>query len=476
LKDPEENGMAITSDTPQAQPLRKRDPGPVFRYSLGVTAAFTGLLLFHTAVEPGPWTNRFSSLAAWACLAALADTLRVRLWNELSFAMSLPVTLAAGMVLSPIEASLVAFVGAFDRRDFRTIPPSRVLSNRAIAAISIYAGSSVFHLFGWSPLEWPEVLLASGAAYAADFVVNVLLIAYPVSVLRNIRLTDVVRRVLDPSPSQTVMIYLCVGLLAPVIALVSETAGLVGIAVLLLPLGLARTAYLQALRLQDVAERLHVKSRALQEVTQQVAEERRDERMTLAGELHDEVLPPLFKVHLMGQVLRQDLANGRLLQLDDDIPELLAATDAAQTAIRGVVRGLRDSPLGANGLGSTIRLFVDQLQAAGSGSAVHLDLADVRGTERALLVVYQVAREAVTNAVRYSRASEVHVRLLSEGGQIRLVVSDDGIGLPQGERALPDHFGLQLMRERAESAGGVLVVDSRIGEGTMVVLAVPANA
>ena len=48
--------------------------------------------------------------------------------------------------------------------------------------------------------------------------------------------------------------------------------------------------------------------------------------MVVAGELHDEVLPPLFKVHLMGQVLRQDLDSGQLLNLDCDLPELLSAT------------------------------------------------------------------------------------------------------------------------------------------------------
>jgi hypothetical protein len=40
----------------------------------------------------------------------------------------------------------------------------------------------------------------------------------------------------------------------------------------------------------------------------------------VAGDLHDDVLPALFKVHLMGEVLKQDLASGRLLDLDDDLP------------------------------------------------------------------------------------------------------------------------------------------------------------
>ncbi len=97
-----------------------------------------------------------------------------------------------------------------------------------------------------------------------------------------------------------------------------------------------------------------------------MARERKDERLALAGELHDEVLPSLFKVHLMGQVLKQDLAAGRLLELDDDLPELLLATDAAQRAIRDLLGDLRRSPLGAAGLVPTVRMLVDQLAAAGA--------------------------------------------------------------------------------------------------------------
>jgi hypothetical protein len=43
--------------------------------------------------------------------------------------------------------------------------------------------------------------------------------------------------------------------------------------------------------------------------------ERRDERLSIAAGLHDDVMPPLFRVHLLGQVLRQELATGQLLAM-----------------------------------------------------------------------------------------------------------------------------------------------------------------
>ena len=57
---------------------------------------------------------------------------------------------------------------------------------------------------------------------------------------------------------------------------------------------------------EDAAKKIAAKDRALLTAAGQTLLERRDERIAVAGELHDEVLPPLFKVHLMGQVLRQD--------------------------------------------------------------------------------------------------------------------------------------------------------------------------
>lgn len=469
--------MSATTSHARVKGRRKTDPRPVRVYSIAVVGCFLALVAATLLwLEPrGSWS--FGLLGAWVAVAALADTLRVRLWDDFSFAMSLPVTLAAGMVLSPTEAAIVAFFGAFDRRDFTgEIPVERVLLNRAMAGLSIYAGSTAFHSLAVGPTDWPLVVLASSVAYGVDFIVNVALVAFPVSRLQGVTIRAVVSRVLEPTPSQTMLIYVCVGLLSPVIALVSSVAGVLGVAVLLLPLGLARNAYLQLLRLHETAQRLHAKNTALHEATRLLARERRDERMVLAGELHDEVLPPLYKVHLMGQVLRQDLAHGRLLQLDDDLPVLLAATEAAQVAVRGVVHDLRGSPLGVDGLASTVRLFADQLEASHAGTRIRLALSEVDGSETSLLVVYQVAREALENAVRHSHSTWIDVRLAYEDDRIRLVVADDGVGFESRTAYQSGHFGLSLMRERVEAVGGNLAVVSARGAGTVIAIAVPPDA
>lgn len=194
--------------------------------------------------------------------------------------------------------------------------------------------------------------------------------------------------------------------------------------------------------------------------------------MVLAGELHDEVLPPLFKVHLMGQVLRQDLNQGRLLDLDEDLPELLEATQAAQAVVRNLVRNLRGSSLGPGGLVPSLDLTVRQIEAAGA-APIRLEVEPIEATPAVQQVVYQVAREGIVNAAKYSRASEIHVRIFATAREARVVVRDDGIGFDPNSIDRDNHFGLQFAVDRVEGLGGRLVVDSRLGSGTTLTAVIP---
>ncbi len=290
--------------------------------------------------------------------------------------------------------------------------------------------------------------------------------------MTRLSMAEVIQRVHGDHPFDHGIGYLCLGLLAVLLATVYGVAGGWGLVAAVIPLALARQMFKRGRRLEDAARKLAAKDRALIEAAEQTLSERRDERMAVAGELHDEVLPPLFKVHLMGQVLRQDLSSGRLLDLDDDLPELIVATEAAASAIRGLVRDLRQSSIGPGGLNATIELLARQLEAAGSPS-IHLELSDVGGSNVAQLLTYQVAREALNNAARHARASRVTVRLFRDSGLIRLIVEDDGVGFDPSNVDTNEHFGLQLMAERVEASRGRMIVDTQLGGGTRIMATLP---
>jgi signal transduction histidine kinase len=174
----------------------------------------------------------------------------------------------------------------------------------------------------------------------------------------------------------------------------------------------------------------------------------------------------------MCDVVKQDSATGRLLELDKDVPLLNLTIEAASKNLRGVIGRLRNSPIGVRGLASTLRRLGHDLetqtrvQIRESIDNVHIDDPTLQ------LTIYQVAKEALINAVRHSRAREIQVMLSQDLDAIRLSVADDGIGFdPRSSQQ--DHFGLLIMRERTEATGGVFLIDSRLGEGTIVAARFP---
>jgi two-component system, NarL family, sensor histidine kinase UhpB len=89
------------------------------------------------------------------------------------------------------------------------------------------------------------------------------------------------------------------------------------------------------------------------------------------------------------------------------------------------------------------------------------------------LVLYRIAQESLTNALRHSDARSVTLSLEADAETVLLRVADDGKGMP--ERLPPGTAGIAGMRERALLVGGRLTIESRPGQGTEVRLAIPVE-
>jgi signal transduction histidine kinase len=88
------------------------------------------------------------------------------------------------------------------------------------------------------------------------------------------------------------------------------------------------------------------------------------------------------------------------------------------------------------------------------------------------VVAYYVVAEALTNAAKYARASEVLVRAAVEGEELRLAVSDNGVG----GAMVGGGSGLIGLQDRVEVLGGSFEVDSAHGVGTTLVAYIPVGA
>ncbi len=411
----------------------------------------------------------------WVPMVVAASLMAVPQWRTVSMDMSLPVLLAAGMALGPGRAALLALVVSFDVREWRReIAPGRAVFNRCQVALSTAAAAWAYHALRLGPDDAYLSLPAFGPALLADLVVNAAMVVALTRLSTGLGWWTILRGVLGDRPAEYVLTYLCLGSLALAISPLVQVVGTVGAVVGLAPPALAWRAFLQARRLREASHAIDAKNRALVAVTARIAEERRDERLSIAGDLHDEVLQPLYHVHLMGEVLRRDLAAGRLLDLEDDLPRLLDATRAAQDALRRVVRDLRASSLGPGGLPVALAMLVRTLEGT-CAARIELDVGETRATPLSQLLAYQIVREALQNAVKHASARRIGIRVREEGGAIRATVEDDGVGFDPSDASRQDHFGLALMRERAEAVGGHVLVESRPGEGTRVVASLPAR-
>jgi signal transduction histidine kinase len=88
------------------------------------------------------------------------------------------------------------------------------------------------------------------------------------------------------------------------------------------------------------------------------------------------------------------------------------------------------------------------------------------------LSLYQIAKEALSNALAHSQARNVWIDLVEEQTMLLLTVTDDGIGFdPLLDRA--GHFGIAIMRERASAVGAQFFVDSSPNRGCKISVSLP---
>jgi PAS domain S-box-containing protein len=205
--------------------------------------------------------------------------------------------------------------------------------------------------------------------------------------------------------------------------------------------------------------------------------ERLRERSRIAADIHDTLLQSAVGSSLRLQALSQRLgaSDARLRVELDEVLELL---DGAIVEGRKAVQGLRASDLDMD-LAGTLRRAAERL---GDERPVAFELvADtapyaIDAHVRAEL--HRVAIEALTNAYRHAHAKRITATIEYRAATVRVVVRDDGVGIDpriaaSGTRG---HFGLIVMRERAQSVGGELRITGDPSKGTTVEIVVPRTA
>lgn len=224
----------------------------------------------------------------------------------------------------------------------------------------------------------------------------------------------------------------------------------------------------------ELAQRLEARRLDLERLSARVVEQHEDERRRIARELHDESAQVFSAVKMELAMFRNVASPEESERLD----RILGLVDSGIAGIRSVVNDLRPALLDDLGLLPALRSLAERIEAR-SGLPITLEAPAALAplSQEAELVLYRSLQEALTNVMRHADARSVAVRLSATEGEVELVVTDDGRGLPAGKRAedfqRAGHMGLTGMRERVHGVGGRMRVENVPGGGLRVIAAVP---
>ena len=160
--------------------------------------------------------------------------------------------------------------------------------------------------------------------------------------------------------------------------------------------------------------------------------------------------------------------------------DLTAITEHAHDELRQSLFGLR--AMVSPGLG-WVPTLTEYLREFSARTAVPVRLETVDGLPDRLppateVQLVRIIQESLANVAKHARAAHARVLLEADDHCVRVTIEDDGQGFrPEALAATTrTHFGLETMRERAESAGGKLDIDSAPGRGTRIVATLPREA
>lgn len=198
-----------------------------------------------------------------------------------------------------------------------------------------------------------------------------------------------------------------------------------------------------------------------------------EERNRIARELHD-----TLEQELAGITMQLDLATDCFQKAPRVAQQALeTARDMSRHSMveaRRSVWDLRCQLLQDGDLVSALKQIVEPLVPRGQTNVdFRIQGSPVRLPGSVEMNLLRIGQEAVSNALKHGCARAVSIELRYSAASVNLAVSDDGQGFPVGQLSPAGHFGLLDMRERAQSMGSALRIESEPGRGTRIVVEVP---
>jgi two-component system, NarL family, sensor histidine kinase DegS len=215
-------------------------------------------------------------------------------------------------------------------------------------------------------------------------------------------------------------------------------------------------------------------AKAKQDFGLKIIEAQEDERKRLSREIHDGPAQMLANVMMRSDLIERVYRDRGGEEALLEVRSFKKMVRSALYEVRRIIYDLRPMALDDLGLVPTLRKYLQTIEEYHDKSRI--EFVNI-GLERRLPPKYEVAlfrliQESVQNALKHANAKDIVVRVEITNSAVNILVKDNGVGFEVLKRN-PESFGIMGMEERVELLNGEISIDSKVGNGTMVMIHVP---
>jgi len=199
-----------------------------------------------------------------------------------------------------------------------------------------------------------------------------------------------------------------------------------------------------------------------------------EEKHRLARELHDGICQDLV-------FLKMDLVNSQDKHRknfgEEYYDHLVNSFEGMIKELRAILNDLKPRVLEELGLETAINKLSEKIARENKiKRQVNIIGLDDRIDDKLEVTIFRIIQESLSNIVKHSGAKEFDISLISENGNIRLLISDDGTGFDEQSNNInnfQEGFGLKNIKERVENLGGSFKIETAQNEGTLLLIELP---
>ncbi|WNF36623.1 histidine kinase [Bacillaceae bacterium IKA-2] len=226
--------------------------------------------------------------------------------------------------------------------------------------------------------------------------------------------------------------------------------------------------------LQQVSD-LIKDAKEMQEFGLKIIEAQEEERKRVSREIHDGPAQMMANVLLRSELVERIYRENGIEDALKEIRDLRVMVKNSLAEVRRIIYDLRPMALDDLGLIPTLAKYLKNFQEHSGMVISFRNLGKVERLPSALeIAIFRLVQEAVQNAYKHAKPKEVQVKIEIKATKVTVIIKDDGEGFDQNDKK-EGTFGLLGMKERVNMLKGGLMINSKINEGTLIMLIIPIH-